>query len=324
MKIGNIVHRASADYRKHIVASGLTTETLSMKYFYMKVGKSNSLAEKWLSGDNPLKQPAVVIFFGKSTIDEIKSGKSNPQAKDFLLCSSKKRRGDTLIVVVGDGNCWIFHPNGNVREYKPTSRDVDNFDDLWKMLPVKILSSLPLRDVPPVLAGINANAYLSRGTFREIRNWGNIKAIHSVLKLRLPDEYFEKRNCTASCLLECPSSVELETLVAKLFEAKGCFVPAYRGGYVQDVDLFVRNEKFVSMKMDGLIIPAKSNMTIQVKGWSGLKTSPKNVDCFIAFDAPKFNAEWLLHQVKNSPSVITWLKKSLSWLPSDFLSNYNL
>lgn len=295
-----------------------------MKYFYMKVGKSNSLAGKWISGDNPLKRPAVVIFFGKSTIDEIKSGKTNPQAKDFLLCSSKKRRDGTLIAVVGDGNCWILQPNGNVQEYIPTSRDVDNLDDLWKILPVKILSSLPLRDVPPVLAGINANAYLSRGTFREIRNWGNIKAIHSVLKLHLPDEYLAKENCTASRLLECLSSVELETLVAKLFEAKGCFVPAYRGGYIQDVDLFIRNEKSVSVKMDGLLIPAHSNMTVQVKGLSGLRKSPKNVDCFIAFDAPKFNAEWLLHQVKSSPNVINWLKKSLSWLPSDFLSNYDL
>lgn len=295
-----------------------------MKYYYMKVGKSNSLAERWLSGDNPLKQPAVVIFFGKSTIDDIKQGKSNPQAKDFILHSSKNRRDDTLIIVVGDGNCWIFQPNGNVQEYKPTSRDLDYSDDLWKILPVKILSSLPLRDVPPVLAGINANAYLSRGTFREIRNWGNIKAIHSILKLRLPDEHLAKGNFTASRLLECLSSIELETLVAKLFEAKGCFVPAYRGGYVQDIDLFVRNEKSVSVRMDGLIIPAKSNMTVQVKGWSGLKKPPKNVDCFIAFDAPSFNAEWLLQQAKNSPNAVKWLKRSLSWLPSSFLSIYKL
>jgi hypothetical protein len=295
-----------------------------MKYFYMKVGKSNSLAEKWLAGDNPLKQPAVVIFFGKCTVDDISNGKSDPQSKNFLSSSLQENRDNTLIVVVGKGNCWVLQPCGGVQEYEPTPHDGYNLDDLWKMFPVKILASLPLRDVSPVLAGINANAYLSRGTYREIKNWGNIKAIHSVLEKQLPEEHLEKSNCTALRLLECLSSVELETLVAKLFEAKGCFVPAYRGGYIQDVDLFICNEQPIPVEMDGLVILANNNKTVQVKGWSGLKRKPENVDYFIALDAPDFNAEWLLRQIYESPTVALWLRKSLSWLPVNFLSNYNL
>ena len=45
----------------------------------------------------------------------------------------------------------------------------------------------------------------------------------------LPIEHLESANCNPEQLLDCLSSVELETLVAKIFEAAGCFVPAHRG-----------------------------------------------------------------------------------------------
>lgn len=83
-----------------------------MQYFYMKVGKSNSLAEDWLAGKNPINQPAVVIFFGKSTITEIKKHKKNSQTRDFYESGLPKNRKNTLIVVIAHGRGWIFKPNG--------------------------------------------------------------------------------------------------------------------------------------------------------------------------------------------------------------------
>ncbi|NOH02050.1 MAG: hypothetical protein HND47_08855 [Chloroflexi bacterium] len=297
-----------------------------MRYFYMKIGNSNSLAGSWLSGENPLKRPAVVIFFGKSSVDDIRNGKSDPQARQFVESSLKKNREHIRIVVVGKGNCWILQPSGNVIEYRPSLKDGHNLKDLWKILPVNILTTLSIRDIPPVLAGINAHAYLGRGTYRELgkTNWGNIKAIHSVLGEPLPAEHLEKINCQATNLFECLSSVELETLVAKLFESQGCFVPAYRGSYIQDVDLFIRNENLTSINLNGLYVPPNSSITLQVKRRLGLRKKVGNADHLIALDAPVLNAEWLLEQIKEIPSVSLWLKKSLSWLSPDFLSNYSL
>lgn len=299
-----------------------------MKYFYMKVGKSNSLAEEWLAGKNPINQPAVVIFFGKSTIAEIKKHKQGSQTRDFYESSLPKNREHTLIVVIAHGKGWLLNPKGLIKEYKPTSKDITNKTDLWKIMPVKVLKSFDLKDVPPSLAGINANSYLVQGTYRKISNWGNIKAIHSVLRLPFPKEHLTGENLVASRLLECLSSVELETLVAKLFEANNCFVSAYRGGNIQDVDLFVHNDTTRNLNLDGLIVPANGVVTIQIKGWSRLRSLPDAVDYLVAFDAPNkpscFDADWLLNQIRKNSRVNKWLQRSLNWLPTNFVSKYDL
>ena len=87
-------------------------------------------------------------------------------------------------------------------------------------------------------------------------------------------------------LLECLGSVELETLVAKVFEAAGCFVPAYRGGCIQDLDLFAHNYRAVDIELDGLVVPAGERISIQVKGTSRLSACPDAVGCLIALGAP--------------------------------------
>lgn len=232
------------------------------------------------------------------------------------------------MVVVGDGKAWFLKPAGEITECEPPSNATQSLDSLWKIMPVEILlsDSLELKDIPPVLAGINANAYLSRGTYREITHWGNIKAICSVLRKPLPQEHLQNESCDAVRLLECLSSVELETLVAKVFEAAGCFVPAYRGGCVRDIDLFVHNDGFDEIRLEDLMIPPQGGLSVQVKSWTSLKGCPETVDCLIGFRIPKalkcFDDEWLLRQVQSFPTVSQWLKRSLSWLPEEFLAKY--
>ncbi len=300
-----------------------------MQYFYLKIGHRNCLAEDWLSGKNPIGLPAGVIFFGKCTIEQIKAEDYKVrQVKDFYLSSLPENRGNTIIAVIGHGKGWIIQPSGILQEYHPTPADKHNLDDYWKILPVKILKSFSLKEIPPVLAGINANAYLGRGTYREIPYGGNIKAIASVLALPLPNNYLTKENITANCLLECLSSVELETLVAKLFEDKGCFVPAYRGGYLQDIDLFVHNYQNISANVGGIDIPPQCKISMQVKGHNNLTKCPEEVDYFIGLNAPNsdncFDGEWLLNQIRQSPAVAKWLRLSLSWLPEEIISSYGL
>jgi len=124
-------------------------------------------------------------------------------------------------------------------------------------------------------------------------------------------------------LLECLGSVELETLVAKVFEAAGCFVPAYRGGCIQDVDLFAHNYRAVDIELDGLVVPAGERISIQVKGTSRLNACPDGVGCLIALDAPQsprcFGENWLFTRAAYFPEVAEWLKLSLSWLPQNFV-----
>jgi hypothetical protein len=159
-------------------------------------------------------------------------------------------------------------------------------------------------------------------------NWGNIKAVECALGRSLPHQHMAPENCTVPRLLECLSSVELETLVAKLFEAAGCFVPAYRGGCVKDVDLFAHNESGETIEFGKLVLAPRQRLAIQVKGWNRLKKCPSEVDCLIGFEAPNlpgcYDGDWLLSQVKRFPKVVDWLKHSLNWLPPKFLMKYEI
>jgi hypothetical protein len=297
-----------------------------MRCFYLKLGKSNSLANDWLEGKNPLNRPAVVIFFGRSNIEDIRSSRSDPQAKAFYESSLPEERDHTLMIVVGHGKAWFLKPIDEIVEHD----DPTDTENLWKIMPVEIRSVQRVNQIPPILAGINANTYLGRGTYREINNQGNIKAIYCSLKIPLPTEYLMDENCNAARLLECLSSVELETLTAKVFEAAGCFVPAYRGGCVKDVDLFAHNDNLANIKLSGLTIPSKGSLSIQVKGWTPtpLRTCPSTVDCLIGLNVVRspncFDSEWLLDQARAFPNVASWLKRSLDWLPQEFTSKCGL
>ncbi len=101
-----------------------------MKCFYLKIGKGNSLAVKWLEEmDNPLRHPAAVIFFGRCTIEDIRNGKSDSQAKRFYESSLPEARGQILMTVVGYGKAWFLKPAGELIEHDSPS-DTEN---LWKI-----------------------------------------------------------------------------------------------------------------------------------------------------------------------------------------------
>lgn len=299
-----------------------------MKFYYLKLGKGNKHALDWLDKhDNPLKKPAIVIFFGRSTRENLRTGESGQQIRAFYESADLANRSKRLIVVVGKGFVWILQPNGDVIEAEDTDK-LSEDDNLLKMMPVTVLARKATKEVPHVLASINANAFLSRGTFREVTNWGNQKAICNVAGIDFPKDHWELGDCTAKQLLECLSSVELETLVARVFEAAGCFVPAHRGGVMSDIDLFAHNDNSTEIRLNGLHIPAGKSVSIQVKGSNAPSDCPDEVDCLIAFDVERkskcFDGEWLLKQVIKFPAVKTWLRRSLNWLPEKMLNPYGL
>ena len=287
------------------------------------MGAGNSEAKTWLDDcANPLGRPAAVIYFGDNCRTKLPKGHNASQIKSFYRCGDEWQKQDCLIVVVGKGRVWILRPAGAVVELTKTPHD------LWKMMPVDVVGRFAMKEVPPVLAGINANTYLSRGTFREIGNWGwgNQKAIACAAKLPIPEDQMAPENCKAIRLFECLSSYELETLVAKLFEESGCFVPAYRGGVVRDVDVFVHNDQARDINLNGICISPGNKLAVQVKGWRAPGACPPEVDVLIGFDVngtPNcFDADWLLSCVQQSISTKAWLIRSLNWLPAEFLARF--
>lgn len=296
-----------------------------MRFFNHKIGEKNYLAERMLSGANELMIPACVIFYGTITIEQILSkDNNNQQARDFIQCGYYENQDNSIIIVIHDGNCWFVKPINPAFEHSSIIENSKN-NDLWKILPVKILKKIPTGEIPPILAGINSNAFLGRGTFREITQIGNVYAICVILGIPFPKK--EMNETYSQILFECLSSVELETLVAKLFEENGCFVPAYRGGTIKDIDLFIHNHSNDLINMGGLILPPKSKKSIQVKGQGKLKTCPKAVDYLITFDVPNsvncFNNLWLMQQIIKAPKTHAWLLESLDWLGKEFLCNTN-
>lgn len=117
-----------------------------MRYFYLKLGKGNSLAVEWLKGKNPLGRPAAVIFFGHCSVEDIRNGHSDRQAKDFYESSLSEARNQTLITVIGQGTAWFLKPAGELIEHESPT-DTGN---LWKIMPVEIVSSQRLNKIPPV------------------------------------------------------------------------------------------------------------------------------------------------------------------------------
>lgn len=136
-------------------------------------------------------------------------------------------------------------------------------------------------------------------------------------------EHWKIKNQTAAQLIECLGNVEFETLIAKVLEAHGCFVPACRGGCIQDVDLFAHNDTSHNLDLEGFKIGAGSSAAIQIKTWSNGFVKPASVDYSVGFDVKGpgcFGPEWVLRQVAKCLTITAWLKRSLNWLPTKLLA----
>jgi hypothetical protein len=297
-----------------------------MEYFYLKLGMGNQEADARLSKS----PPDAAVFFDALSQANYEAGRGNAQAQLFWERGRENNREDTIMVVIRRGEIWFLKPAGEVQFSSPYLGP--NGDTLTsKTMRVQILKRSLCKDVPPVLAGVGSSQYHGRRTFTKIGHWGNLKAIDCVLGRPVgnasKEEHWDLKQQGSAQLLECLGSTELETLVGKLFEAHGCHVPAYLGGTLSDIDLFAYNDTAGPIRIDPIKIPPGERISVQVKTWSGL-TCPECVDYLIGLDAvsgPKtFNSEWILARVKKCPSVLAWVKRSLNWLPEDFLRKFDL
>jgi len=294
-----------------------------MKWFYLKLGFGNDEAEVRLSS-----QPTqAVIYFGTTTVKDCLAGKAKRQAQDFCEAGLARNRRQRTFVVTCRGTIWILEPVSEVVEEK-RKKHSDGKPFVPKVMQVRILKKLDYVDIPAVLAEIRCNAWLGRGTFREIPDWGNIKAIEMVLNRGIPKSHLKDDG--PAQILECLSSVELETLVAKLFEAAGCFVEARRGGTRLGIDVVAHNDRARDIILGGVVVPANGRVAVQVKRWTELGEPEKGVDYLIGFIERResndraLDAAWLLEQARRKPSVSAWLRRSLHWLPSSYLDKWSI
>jgi hypothetical protein len=298
-----------------------------MNYFFLKLGSGNEEAEMRLS-KNP---PEAVVYFDDLDEAAYKSGEGKSQPRLFWERGRPENHASTVMVVIYAGQLWLLQPAGSVH-FGAAFDHPDGWRLTPKVMPVRILKKAWCKDVPPVLAGIGSSQHHGRRTFTRIDHWGNRKAIDYVLG-RLDtgkfwqDEHWKLPDQKAAQLLECLGSTELETLVGKLFEARGCHVPAYLGGTLKDIDLFAHNDLQEPVTIGEIVIAPKERISIQVKTW-GSPACPQGVDYLIGLDAApcsnSFGAEWLLARVKECPPVLAWMKRSLNWLPKELFQKFGL
>jgi hypothetical protein len=294
-----------------------------------------------------LQNNLAAIFFGEISIEDILKGdhtqltaRQAAEARAFCKIANNADQ-NIVIVTIADDKVWIYKPMGAVRDGEiisyqdKRSASHGGQNDREKLLPIEHL--IPgavepggyrrIQDVPLILASMKANQYFARSTFTEIRperHPGNIFAIQCEIN---------KHPAKVPELLDCLSSIELETLVAKLFEESGFFVPAYKGGFLQNIDLFVRTLSTKPITFMGRDWHANVTYALQVKrDHGGMSTSLAdwiNADPMhrvlvtasdlSARDRQKFGSSCLCLQdikeaLKACSSTKKWLDESLRWM----------
>ena len=288
-----------------------------------------SPAELWLDG-----RKAAPIFFGSSTIHDLISGtapyvtKAKNEAIEFLKIGNKKE--SCRLVTVDSGFIWIYKIIGESQFGKEFQFTCDKIgeDVIPKYYPIEVIEKIEMSKAPYILAAMKSSQAFARGTFTEINKnnskyAGNIAAIRSILG-DLSDFKINP--------FRCLSSVELETLIAKIFEEHGSFVPAHRGALLKDVDLFVdinnadREIKQQFNSLEKISIQIKIDIAestdltnlkrfLQAKGNILITAEERRHPDLMEFRGQYLNAQWLQGQLASLSNIKNWLDKSLDWLP---------
>lgn len=289
------------------------------RFFYAKLGQANSLAADCLMGRTPIGQAAVPIFFDMTHPDKdnfLSSGSGKEQTKNFFYCSDHP--AECLVISLFEGRMYVLQPLAQpvvfwkcTEEYGYAKRG-----DYVKFLAVKVVADFAFPNIPLILSSMSASAYFYTGTFREISDAGNVVALKCLL-----GDCDDDINLDAQGLIRCLSSIELETLVAKIFEAAGCFVPAYMGGVLRDIDIIAKNTTDKDITVFDCLVKGGGAVSVQVKRTSQLTQPPRGCDYLLVGDR---HANALLAEVRRHPSTDRWFSNLVSWLPRDTLEAHGL
>ena len=322
--------------------SGVILLKKNNKYFLLNINeeikkdKRENKVFEWIE-----QKKFAPIYYDKWTMEQIRNGKDrsgehklgkrqHSEACCFLK-TFEDISDDNIVFSIGIENIYFFQQKSQLEERKYKKWLIKGFY-------IKNPKTIPIRYCPLVLANIKANRYLSSGTFipledKEDKNkyFGNIKAIEYLLAGGKLDE--TKQNDKKVVLnnfteyLKCLSSVEFETLIAKILEEKGFFVSAYRGGCMKDIDLFCRHSKEKPINLgEKNEVERDETKLIQIKLELEEDDHKKGVADFYFCIKSKigeknnvFEAKDIRDLLKKS-KTIDWLKESLKWTKCEELN----
>jgi len=212
-----------------------------VKYYLLniKLSEHGNLVDKYIK-----ERKCAPLFFRDTTIEDIKNKTSSfskwgpNQRRDIELFYETFGNGinkDAIICSIGENDVYLYKQTGPL-EHGEQFQDEGKLG-IEKCFRVELCGQCPIKEAPLILSTIKANAWLGRGTIKEIpargSYLGNIKAMEWIIQNKKQTvEDFQ-------AYLYCLSSLEFETLIAKLYEDEGYHVPAYKGGFLKDFDLFV-------------------------------------------------------------------------------------
>ncbi len=284
-----------------------------MKYYLLNINRNGkSEVDYWLS-----ERGIAPIFFNESTIDQIVRGEGHHLkaeaykiAKLFVDTFRGEINSEAMIVSLGEDSIYFFRQKGQLQEF---GLDVDQ---LIKGFEIEVIKEVPIKDAPLVLGSIKSNLYLASGTFRELSDDkydGNTNAIKYLMGYKpIVVTRFEK-------YLQCLSSLEFETLIAKHLEEYGLFVPAYKGGFIKNFDLFCRNTTSNPISVYGKQIRPNDRIAVQIKLRLKKNDLDSTNDLFFCIwgeeqDSRIIDSQQLERNLKNQPKTWKWLEETLHWV----------
>lgn len=287
-----------------------------MKYYILNINyNGKSEVDYWLD-----ERGMAPVFYDCCTLDQIRNGVGHnirPQAytdaKRFVE-TFDTISNDNIVFSIGNEFVYIFRQAGSLQEIE----DNRHKKDLVKFFKIDILRKIKIKDCPLVLVSIKANRFIQAGTFRDLnhdRYLGNTKALEYLINNKTVNvTNYEK-------YLQCLSSLEFETLIAKYLEEKGLFVPAYKGGFLRNYDLFCRNLGQTNIILGETVIRPNESISIQIKLHlnNDHKKQLDGVDLFFCIssdfeDKKVYDWHYLLENIAPNSSTISWLNNSLYWV----------
>ena len=301
----------------------------------LKLNYNIQLQNLFNAAHNLEKMNRAPIFFGHYEHEDYTNAKKNKkkignfntkqlnEACEFI--NLYKENKEARIITIGSEKIWIYKIKGQIKNGKI---EFDKFRQ--KYYDIEIIKHSKIEDVPYILASMKSNPAFCRNTFRMIdekKYEGNIAAIKFLIG-ELNDFKIDP--------LKTLSSVQLETLVVKIFEKNGAFIPAWRGGTLKGVDIFA---KFEGNIPDNLLIKKikEKNINIQVKlqlndenKVKDLKKSLADSNNFFlitADDGPHkdlkeyhekkyLTSKWIKKQIYNYDEIKKWYEECIKWLPT--------
>jgi len=275
----------------------------------------------------------IPIFYGTITADEIRNGKTDKlsrrgssEARDFVALADMPHRWRyARIVVIDGGLVWVLQPASGIEEFDCTRVSSLPEKDTAKTMRVAVIGKKLQKDVPFILGSLRVNRYFSSGTFSSIGDKYTAQKVAIEASLSTPDKDLISVFLAQSNLrwIDFISSSELETLIAKLFEDYGCFVPSRIPGSTQTIDILATNDLDQSINVNGVDLPPAATISLQIKhgDYKPKKNELDEVDYF--FISGKFGPEntdkilgfhWLEGAMRDAPRTAKWLSRSLDWV----------